>query len=448
MPPLEASCYEAPVPAAPQPVALLEVVGLTPRLMRFAPRLRAWADEHGQRELEPVFPAVTCSVQSTMLTGRPVGGPEGHGVVGNGWFDRRLAEIHSWKQSNRLVRGPSVWEALKAHDPRATTANLFWWFNMATTADVAVTPRPQYRANGRKVPDVWTKPAGLRDELQRELGCFPLFRFWGPGAGLSSTAWIAEATKKVVAGSDPTLTLAYLPHLDYCLQRKGPEHPDVPAEVAALDGVVIDLVGFLEAHGRRVLIVSGYGIQAVDTPLFPNRILRDAGLLAVREEGGREVLDLHHSRAFAVCDHQVAHVYHDPGVQLPAFPRTTEHPIDAEHAGDTVFEADEGCWFSCDFWPEGQDHRAPDYARTVAIHAKPGYDPRELFLGVSKPALAWKLFRKKLGFAQPLDVLPLDATLVKGSHGRAVAGEEGPVLLGAGDGSRLPMADVHTVLLR
>ena len=240
---------------------------------------------------------------------------------------------------------------------------------------------------------------------------------------------------------DPTLTLAYLPHLDYVLQREGPNGPSVPAEVAAVDAVAGGLIDFLEARGRRVLVVSGYGIQAVDTPLCPNRILRDAGLLAVREEGGREVLDLHSSRAFAVCDHQVAHVYHEPGVELPVFPRTSVHPIDASHAGDTVLEADEGCWFAYDFWPAGRDNLAPDYARTVAIHAKPGYDPRELFLGVSKPALAWKLAKRKLGFAQPLDLIPLDNRLVKGSHGRAVAGDNGPLLIGAGEGPRLPMAD-------
>ena len=439
------------MPAARQPVALLEVVGLTPALMAHAPRLRAWtrgSGGRGQRELEPVFPAVTCSVQSTMLTGRPVGGPAGHGVVGNGWFDRRLAEVHFWKQSNRLVRGPSIWDALKAEDPGATTANLFWWFNMATSAELAVTPRPQYRADGRKVPDVWTKPPGLRDVLQRELGRFPLFRFWGPGSGLASTEWIAAATRRVVERCDPTLTLAYLPHLDYVLQREGPAGPSVPAEVAAVDAVAAELVAFLEARGRRVLVVSGYGVQAVNTPIHPNRVLRDAGLLAVREEGGREVLDPHNSRAFAVCDHQIAHVYHDPGVELPAFPRATEHPIDAEHAGDVVLEADAGCWFAYDFWPEGRDDLAPDYARTVAIHAKPGYDPRELFLGVSKPALAWKLLKRKLGSAQPLGVVSLDAALVKGSHGRAVAGEGGPLLLGAGDGPRLPMAGVHDLLLR
>lgn len=436
--------------SAPAPIALLEVVGLTPSLLEHAPRLRAFAQRSGQRELEPVFPAVTCSVQSTLLTGRPVGGPEGHGVVGNGWFDRRLAEIHFWKQSNRLVRGPSVWEGLKGRDPRATCANLFWWFNMATTADIAVTPRPQYRANGRKVPDLWTQPPGLRDDLQaappRGLGRFPLFRFWGPGSDITSTRWIAEATKRVVERDDPTLTLAYLPHLDYVLQQEGPAGPNVPKEVAAVDEVAGGLIDFLEDRGRRVRVVSGYGIQAVDTALFPNRILRDAGLLAVREEGGREVLDLHNSRAFAVCDHQVAHVYHGPDVQLPAFPNTTEHPIDAEHAGDTVLEADEGCWFAYDFWPEGQDAKAPDYARTVAIHAKPGYDPRELFLGAGKPTLAWKLARKKLGFAQPLDVIPLDNSLVKGSHGRAVSGAQGPVLLGAGDGGPLPMAGVAALL--
>ena len=96
---------------------------------------------------------------------------------------------------------------------------------MYSSADVSVTPRPMYPADGRKLPDVYSMPAALRDELQARLGTFPLFDFWGPRASIASTRWIAEASKIVEEKFNPTLTLIYLPHLDYNLQRLGPGDP-------------------------------------------------------------------------------------------------------------------------------------------------------------------------------------------------------------------------------
>ncbi len=436
---------------------MINVVGLSSSLLEHAPALRALA-ERGRVTLEPVLPAVTCSVQSSMLTGLPVGGVDAHGIVGNGWYHRELNEIQFWKQSNRLVRGEKVWDAAKRKATERgfadfTTANLFWWFNMASSVDIAVTPRPQYHADGTKVPDVWTMPAALRDDLQRDppdgLGRFPLFNFWGPMSDLTSSRWIADAAKRVVEKDDPTLTLVYLPHLDYGLQKLGPTHPEIPQHVAEIDALADDLIAFLEQRGRRVIVVSEYGIEAVDTPIHVNRHLRDAGLLAVREENGRELLDPGASRAFAVADHQVAHVYHDADVALPEVPRCTKTHIDHPRAGETVLVADRGAWFTYDYWPEEQPQKAPDFARTVDIHRKPGYDPRELFLGVSKPAVAWKLFKKKLGFRQPLDVIPLDATLVKGSHGRTdVPRDLKPLMLGVPtDADTLPCTAVFDLIL-
>ena len=166
------------------PTLVLDVVGLTPALLAHAPHLRALAQSGAMRSLTTVLPAVTTTVQSTMLTGAS---PRDHGIVGNGWYFRDLSEIWLWRQSNRLVGGEKVWDAARRIDPSFTCAKLFWWYNMYADVDYAVTPRPMYLADGRKLPDIHTHPSGLRDELQGALGPFPLFRFWGPGADIASS---------------------------------------------------------------------------------------------------------------------------------------------------------------------------------------------------------------------------------------------------------------------
>ena len=104
---------------------------------------------------------------------------------------------------------------------------MFWWYNMYSSADWSATPRPMYPADGRKIPDHYAFPPELHDELNAKLGTFPLFNFWGPAADITSTKWIADATLHVMATRNPTLTFCYLPHLDYNLQRLGPDlaHP-------------------------------------------------------------------------------------------------------------------------------------------------------------------------------------------------------------------------------
>lgn len=446
-----------------QPVAVLNVVGLTPSLLPHAPRISAYAQQTGGvTPLQPVFPAVTCSVQASMLTGLP---PEdspsggGHGIVGNGWYDRDTAEVRFWQRSDRLVRGEKVWETAKRRDTSGgfTCANLFWWHNTYSACDVVVQARPIYKADGRKIPDCYTNPPELRDRLQRPiasggLGTFPLFRFWGPMADITSSAWIASAAIEVFEAYTPTLSLVYLPHLDYGLQKLGPDHTDIPRHVEEIDAEVGRLLDHYHGKGVRVLIVSEYGIEPTlenDAAIAVNRHLRDAGLLAVREEDGHELLDPGACRAFAVADHQVAHLYHDADVVLPDIPGCRGVKLDHDRAGDTVLVADPGRWFTYDYWPEGEPAKAPDFARTVDIHRKPGYDPRELFSDASKAAIAWKLAKKKLGFRQPMDVVPVDTDLVRGTHGRPDNPPElQPILIGAGDRkSLLPSTSVHGVLL-
>ena len=431
-----------------KPVLAIIVVGLTPRhLGPLTPRLSALASHGSMATLDTVTPAVTCSVQATFMTGTP---PHDHGVVGNGWLFRDLMEVLLWRQSNRLVSGEKIWEAGKKRDPSFTCANMFWWYNMASSHDWGATPRPIYKADGRKLPDCYTVPGQLRERLTERLGPFPLFQFWGPATTIASTRWIAEATKIVMTEHDPTLTLAYLPHLDYDLQRFGPDEtqPAVRQSLIDIDTVAGDLANAARASGRSVIVLSEYGITPVDRPVHINRTLRDAGLLMVREEDGGELLDPIASRAFALSDHQIAHVYVSDPESLPkvrsligglpgverVYGGEERRAIGLDHArsGELVAVADARSWFTYYYWID--DSRAPDFARTVEIHRKPGYDPVELFLdpaiAAPKAAIGKRLLLRKLGFRALMDVIPLDASLVRGSHGRLTAkAEDGPLVI-------------------
>jgi len=420
---------------------VLDVVGLSSALIGdHTPFLTAYLKGNQLAKIKPMLPAVTTAVQTTYVTGR---WPAEHGIVGNGWYDRTDSEIKFWKQSNKLVESESIWNIAKRMDPAFTCAQLFWWYNMYCGADYSVTPRPNYLADGRKMPDCYAYPASLRDELQAKFGQFPLFSFWGPGANIASSQWIANAAMYVEEKYSPTLSLVYLPHLDYCQQKFGPDLSKISREVAEIDALLERLIGFYEQRGANVIVLSEYGIVPVSRPIHINRILREAGLLGIRVERGLELLDAGASRAFAVSDHQVAHIYTEseevkqqvrqllenvPGIEqlLDGTGKKEEH-IDHERAGDLVAVAKPDSWFTYYFWLD--DKVAPDYARVVDIHKKPGYDPVEMFM-TSKARAAYKLLRKKLGFRYVLDVIPLDATLVKGSHGAVRVSEDYyPVLI-------------------
>jgi predicted AlkP superfamily pyrophosphatase or phosphodiesterase len=447
---------------------VLLVVGLTGDLVGEAtPHLQALAREGAARPIRPVLPAVTCSVQATFTTGLL---PRGHGAVANGWYFRDLSEVWLWRQSNRLVAGEKIWEAAAQRDSGFTCAKLFWWYNMYSAATWSVTPRPMYLADGRKVPDIYAEPADLRDELTARLGPFPLFRFWGPGTDIVSSRWIADCTRHVYDTRQPTLTLAYLPHLDYNLQRLGPAHPTIRADLTAIDGVAGELIEHARRDGARVLVLSEYGIGAVTGPIHVNRVLREAKLIRVRRELGRELLDPGASDAFAVADHQVAHVYVRrperirevrellltvPGVDVVLDDEGKRSAgLDHPRAGELVAVARADRWFSYYYWLD--DTAAPDFARTVDIHRKPGYDPVELFLDPAlrapRFAVGWRLAKKALGFRYLMDVIPLDATLVRGSHGRLPDREgAGPVLLSSEpdllpDGT-IPATDIKSLVL-
>jgi predicted AlkP superfamily pyrophosphatase or phosphodiesterase len=448
-----------------RPLVVLDAVGLTPRQLRHMPRLSTVADRGAVARLDPSFPAVTCTVQSSMLTGLP---PSGHGIVGNGWYDRDLGEVLFWRQHNGLVRGEKVWDAARRAVPGFRVANLCWWYAMGAATDVTLTPRPVYHADGRKSPDCYTVPPALRSTLTRELGPFPLFSYWGPTASVAATRWIAAAARRVLADR-PDLTLVYLPHLDYDLQRHGPGSPAAVRAAADLDDAVAPLLAAARAAGAVVVVLSEYGITPVSRPVALNRVLRRAGLLATYEQAGMEYLDPWRSRAFAVADHQAAHVQvRDPsdvdGVAalLAGVPGVAEvlgaagkaaYRIDHERAGDLVCVAEPDAWFSYYYWLE--DDRAPDFARTVEIHRKPGYDPAELFFD---PADRWvkaravaALARRAAGLRYTMSVVPLSGAMVRGSHGRLPAdAADAPMLICTEDigTDRLADTGVKDLLLR
>src|SRR3954470_6881194 len=287
--------------------SVLNVVGLTPRLIGpNTPRIEQAAKAGGMIRVRPVVPAVTCTVQSTYLTGIT---PSGHGAVANGWYDRTLAEHQFWKQSNHVVSGEKLWEKCRAQRPRFTCAKLFWWYNMYSTADWSITPRPLYPADGRKIFDIYTHPMSMGAEIKCDLGEFPFPAFWGPAGGIASSEWIAASARWIEERHHPDLSLIYLPHLDYNLQRLGPADPRIAADCRAIDGVAGNLLDFFSSRGVRVLVVSEYGITPTRQAIALNRIFRTKGWLTIKDELGRELLDCGASRVFAIADHQVAHVY-------------------------------------------------------------------------------------------------------------------------------------------
>lgn len=456
--------------------ALLNIVGLTPRCIgRDTPNLQAFLNRGSLVNVRAAFPAVTCTAQSTYLTGKSA---THHGIVANGWYDRTLSEVQFWKQSNRVVSGPKIWESARQKRPGFTCAKLFWWYNMYSTADWSITPRPMYPADGRKFFDVYSWPYELRPAVKARLGEFPFPTFWGPAAGVDSpqgradaaSRWIADSAKWTEEQHQPDLSLVYLPHLDYNFQRMGPDHPSVSRDLQEIDAIAGDLIGFYESRGVQVLIVSEYGITPVDTPVHLNREFRIRGWLTLKEELGLELLDAGASKVFAVADHQVAHIYlNDPALlgqvrqALESIPGV-ETVLDAEgkkrmgidhpRAGDLIAIAAPRSWFTYYYWLD--DAVAPDFARCVDIHRKPGYDPVELFLdpekSMVKARILLKLLRKKLGFRMLMDVIPLNASLVRGSHGRADNDPaDGPLLLlpdKQSDARSVDAPDVHDLVMK
>ncbi len=455
-----------------RPLLLLNVVGLTHEMLGAnTPHLSRLAADGFARPMGTVLPAVTCTAQSTILTGTL---PAEHGIVANGWYFRDLAEVFLWRQSNHLVHGERLYDTARGQDPSYTVAKMFWWYNMYANVDWSMTPRPSYPADGRKVFDSYSQPATLRDELQGKLGVFPLTRFWGPAADIRSSRWIADASVQVMKRYKPRLTLVYLPHLDYNLQRLGPTDPRLAMDIRLVDAEAGKCIDAAREIGANIIALSEYAITHVSRPVHINRALRRHGYVTVRREPlGWETLDCGASRAFAVADHQVAHVYvRDPddvksvklllgqtdGIDV-VLDRGEQRQfgLDHERSGELVAIAAEDSWFTYYFWED--DALAPDYARTIDIHRKPGYDPVELFLdpklAFPRLRIAARLARKFLGFRYYMDVIGLDARIVKGSHGRLPTpgqeSREAPIFISSSraiEQDEIPMTAVKDLALR
>ena len=405
-------------------VCVINVVGLTPKLLQYAPNLAAVGNSVAWKS---PLPAVTSTSQATLLTGLA---PRDHGIVANGWYYRDTQEIRFWQQANSLIQGKKFYDNVE-------TAKMFWWFNQGSGVRYSCTPKPHYGCDGSKVFDVLDF---TECDLTTSIGPFPFFSFWGPHAGLPSTQWIAEATALVMRRKKPQLTLAYLPHLDYDFQRCTSHDPERVKEV---DNCAAQIIQAAEEIGAQVVVVSEYGLVPVDRPVHLNRVLRNSGLLNIRSGPFGEMLIPAESKAFAVADHQLAHIYVANQADIPFVQNTLdavpgvaavvapgELELDHPRSGELIALAEPNAWFTYYYWLK--DRQAPDFAATVDIHRKPGYDPCELFM-TSKIRAIRKLIRKKIGMRYAMDVIPLDASLVKGSHGLNPSADDGPLVIGPGD---------------
>lgn len=352
------------------------------------------------RPIAPVFPAVTCVAQATLRTALP---PAGHGIPANGLYLRDTFQTQFWCQSARLVRGPRVWEPFRAKGGRVGV--YFFQQSLGENVEELASPAPIHTHGGGMIMATYQKPA-------RVLGCdnpVKLWRYWGPLAHPKVGRGIADAlAARLARGDAPELIFAYLPTLDYQLQRHGTRHPAVAASVRELVAQVETVAAAARAQGYALLIVGDYAITDVTgTVAFPNRVLRRAGLFATRPVRAMRYPDLYQTRALALCDHQVAPVYcADPAAKEAARRLLADLPeVEAVREGvagaDLELVAKPGCWFAWPWWDDPRE--APDYATHVDIHNKPGFDPCELFFGVNP-------------FHSGADV-----TRVRGTHGRADA---------------------------
>ncbi len=392
---------------------VIDVVGLEQKHLDsgLVPNISKLVESGEAAPMEPVFPAVTCTVQASILSGKY---PREHGIVANGLYDRDTFSVSFWEQPSSLVKAERAWDTAKRKG--AKTAVLFWQNTMYANSDIVVTPRPIH-LDDKMLMWCYSKPAGYYEKLKEKFGEFDLASYWGPLASAKSSEWIANAAEYTLESERPEMLFVYIPHVDYSAQRFGKDAPQVREDVKKADEIVGRLADKVSRMGikdqTQFTIVSEYGFNNVQgaTPL--NLILRDAGLLSVRTIHGKEYLDFEYSKAFAMVDHQIAHVFVKDGFEHPARKALeaaagVDMVLDSEgkkklgidhgRSGELVAVAKPDSWFSYYWWHD--EEMAPDFARRVDIHRKPGYDPVELF------------------FDPKTRSIPLDTRLVKGSHGR------------------------------
>ena len=386
------------------------------------PRLRELTRHGEQATLIPSFPCVTCPVQANMTTGKL---PKQHGVIANGFYWRDQQKVEMWTAWNDCIQQPQIWDILGQHDENLKTAIWFPLHSKGANADLICTPAPIHNPDGSESLWCYTRPTELYGQLRDQLGHFPLPHFWGPLANIKSTAWIVDSAIIAAQSERPDFFYIYLPHLDYAAQKFGPNSPQALLAVSELDEQIGKLdAGFLDAYqvdSPSYIFAGEYSIVPIDHVTYPNRVLREAGLLKVREEANGEQLDFAASRAWALVDHQFSHIFTQPGdekaidevrslftgaagiAEVLAGDQRARYGLDHDRAGDVILISTPNNWQAYYWWLD--DAKAPAFARTVDIHCKPGYDPVELF------------------FDPATRSIPLDASLVKGSHGAPAESE-------------------------
>jgi len=359
--------------------------------------------------LNPTFPAVTCSAQSSILTGTY---PSEHGIIANGYYDKTYKEIHFWDQPSKLVKKPQIWDILKEKNSKIKTAVLFWQNTLFAKSDTVITPKPIHLENNF-VMWCYSKPENFYEEISKEIGEFDLKWYWGPFASIESSKWIINATKITIKNHNPDLLLTYIPHLDYAGQKYGPESIEFQNSLSEVDELIGNLIDFLQSEKLEyeIIILSEYGFNQVNNSISPNIILNDNLLLQTRNIGGKEYIDFELSKAFAMCDHQIAHIFIKPGFEETVTKIFEKQPIgkilnkkmqkelhiDNERSGDIILMSEKNSWFNYHWWTD--EKFAPDFTFSVDIHRKPGFDPLELFFDMKT---------KKISH---------DTSLIHGSHG-------------------------------
>ncbi len=398
-----------------QSVMLLSVPNLRERDVANMPNLRQVVAGGEIAELTPSFPCLTCPVQANMLTGVL---PSQHGIVANGFFWRERKQVEMWTSPYECFERPLLWQHLRRASPPRTSAVWFALHTKGADADLVCTPAPIHHPDGRETSWCYTQPSTLYEQLREQFGDFPLHHYWGPLAGAKASEWIVRSAVYAAEKSRPQFFYIYLPLLDYEAQRTGPESAEAQESVREADKLIAELASGMQAvYDEDLLwIIAGeYVITPVGSVGFPNRVLREEGYLRVYAGDDGEYIDWDRSRAFALADHQIAHVFvldgeeatvaevaeifrSQPDVdRLLRREQLAQWGLDHPRSGDIVLIAQPTSWFAYYWWMD--DANAPSFTRGVDIHRKPGYDPVELFWDPNARGI------------------PLDPTLVKGSHG-------------------------------
>jgi len=365
--------------------------------------------------VEPSFPAVVSTVQAAVTTGAS---PSYHGIVSNGYYDRTRLQVGFGEDSDRLVEAQRVWEVARDQDPGFTSAMLFWQNSVGSSNDIILTPKPIRRSLGGRINCCYARPKGLYEVLVDKIGRFCLSWHQGPRASRKSSAWIAQATRIIIEEHSPNLVLTSLPSLAYCLPRQGLNGKVLPAELSAIDGCLAELLDAATKGGYTTMVVGECAMDQVDRAVFPNRVLREHEMLLPYTVAGMDFLDYGQSHAFAMVDHQIAHVYCGPQAvaevytllsTVPGIERIltlehqAEHGIDHPRSGELVLIAAKGYWFAYPWWHDAEQR--PNFATRVDPRSKPGSDPLELF---------WE--------GHPFRVAQ-NPSLLRGSHGRLPDGK-------------------------